>query len=338
LVMSRAVSDAPRQDPPPLPRQGPPPAGAGHKSEPHDRFYAQHPVLEVARDQHGVVSLAEIKAAGLSARVAQNWAASGRLHRIHHGVYSIAPPELLSRRGHYMAAVLACGDNAVLSHRSAAALHGLRATARSRIEVTVPGRVRRYRAGLQVHRSTTLTPADVTVKDGIPVTTVARTLADLADVLPDRAVERALEQAASLEILDGRALNDQLARHPRAACLRRLTKRGPIASPTESDLEELFLSECRRAGLPEPERQGYIDPGDGGPMIRADFVWSDQRLIVETDGARTHGTRRSFESDRRRDQRLIAAGWRVIRVTWRQLIESPQEVIDLLTALLRTNS
>ena len=309
-------------------------ASAGHKSEAHNRFYAQHPVVEVARGQHGVISLAEITAAGLAARVAQSWAASGRLHRIHHGVYSIVPPELLSRRGHYMAAVLACGDNAVLSHRSAAELHGLRATARSRIEVTVPGRVRRNRAALQVHRSTTLTPEDITIVDGIPVTTVARTIADLADVLPDRAVERALEQAASMETLDGRALNDQISRHPRGACLRRLTNRGPIAAPTESDLEELFLSVCRRAGLPEPERQHYVDPGDGAPMIRADFAWPGQRLIVETDGARTHGSRRSFERDRRRDQRLIAAGWRVIRVTWRQLVERPWEVVDLLGGLL----
>lgn len=310
---------------------------AGHKSEPHNRFYAQLPIVEVARGQHGVISLVEIEAVGLSARVVQNWAASGRLHRIHHGVYSIIPRELLSRRGHYMAAVLACGGDAVLSHRSAAELHGLRATDRSRIEVTLPGRVRRHRAGLQVHRSTTLTAADVTTVDGIPVTTVARTIADLADVLRERGVERTLEQAASLGVLDGRALNDQISRHPRGACVRRLTNRGPIAAPTGSDLEELFLSECRRAGVPEPERQRYIDPGDGGPMIRADFVWSEQRLIVEADGARNHGTRRSFESDRRRDQRLIAAGWRVIRVTWRQLIERPWEVIALLTELLRTN-
>ncbi len=102
-----------------------------------------------------------------------------------------------------MAAVLACGGDAVLSHRSAAELHGLRATDRSRIEVTLPGRVRRHRAGIQVHRSTTLTAADVTTVDGIPVTTVARTIADLADVLRERGVERALEQAASLGVLDG---------------------------------------------------------------------------------------------------------------------------------------
>jgi hypothetical protein len=198
-----------------------------------------------------------------------------------------------------MAAVLACGPGAVLSHRSAAALHGLRATSRTKIEVTV-----------------------------------ARTIADLADVLPDRAVERALEQAEITEVLVGRALDDQLTRHPRAGRLRRLLARGAIAPPTESELEERFLVLCRAAGLPEPERQVHIDPGDGGAMVRVDFLWREQRLVVETDGAAPHGTRRAFERDRRRDQRLIGAGWQVIRVTWRQIVHSPQEVIDLLATLL----
>jgi hypothetical protein len=184
-----------------------------------------------------------------------------------------------------------------------------------------------------VHRSTTLTAADITTVDGIPVTTVARTIADLAEVLPERAVERALEQAASMEVLDGRALNDQISRHPRAACLRRLTGDGPIAAPTESEVEELFLALCRTANIPEPERQVWLNPDDG-PMVRADFLWRAQRLIVETDSARFHGTRRSFESDRRRDQRLTVAGWRVIRITWRQMTETPGVVIDLLRRLL----
>ncbi|MEO6857264.1 MAG: DUF559 domain-containing protein [Solirubrobacteraceae bacterium] len=282
-------------------------------------------------------SLAQLEAIGVTPRAAQKRAAAGQLHRVHHGVYSLAPPELLSTKGRYRAAVLAYEPDGVLSHRSAADLHGLRAANQARIELTLPGRGTCGQAGLQVHRSTTLTPADVTVKDGIRVTTVARTLADLADVLPDRAVERALEQAVSMEILDGRALDDQLARHPRAPCLRRLTKRGPIAAPTESDLEELFLAVCRRAGLPEPQRQHYIDPGDGAPMIRADFAWPAQRLIVETDSARHHGSARAFHGDRRRDQRLIAAGWRVIRVTWRQLTERPWEVVDLLRGLLKAS-
>jgi predicted transcriptional regulator of viral defense system len=310
---------------------------AGQKSEPYARFLDHHALVELARGQHGVVSLPQLKPLGIAARVAQKRAAKGQLHRIHRGVYSLVPLPLLSIRGRLLAAVLACGPGAALSHRSAAALRDLRRSDQAVIEVTVPHRRAQSHRGVRVHRSTTLTAADVTTVDGIPVTTVARTIADLADVLPERALERALEQAASLGVLDGRALNDQISRHPRGACLRRLTSRGPIKAPTESELEELFLAVCRRAGLPGPERQRYIDPGDGAPMIRADFAWPAQRLIVETDGARHHGSARAFHRDRRRDQRLIAAGWRVIRVTWRQLIERPWEVIDLLRGLLEMN-
>jgi predicted transcriptional regulator of viral defense system len=284
--------------------------------------------------QNGVFELDQLAELGLSKAAVHKRAARGQHYRVHRRVYSLVPPELLSLRGRYMAAVLASGPGAVLSHRSAAALHQLRPTARARIEVTVPGRNRRRLHGIEIHRSTTLTPADVTVVDGIPVTTVARTLADLAEVLPERGVERALEQAQSLEILDGGALDDQIRRHPRGACLRRLTSSDVIAAPTESELEELFLELCATAGIPDPERQVYVDPDDGGPMVRADFLWRRQRLIIETDGARFHGTRRSFESDRRRDQRLTVAGWRVIRITWRQITQRPQEVVALLRGLL----
>jgi hypothetical protein len=277
------------------------------------------------------ISSASLACRGLAPR---KRAARGQLHRIHRRVYSLVPPELLSGRGCFLAAVLACGPRAALSHRSAASLHAVRGSDQALIEVTVPHRRGRRHRGIQVHRSTTLTAADVTIKDGIPVTTVARTLADLAAVLPERSVERALEQAVSLEILDGRALADQISRHPRGACLRRLTRRGRIEPPTESDFEDLFLALCRSAGLPEPERQVYLNPDDGGPMVRADFLWRRQRLVIETDSARFHGTRSAFESDRRRDQRLTVARWRVIRITWRQVTETPQMVIDLLQNLL----
>ena len=308
--------------------------GAGSKNELCERISTQRALVELAAAQDGVFSLPQLNSVGITTRATQQRAAAGQLHRVHQGVYSLVPPELLTLRARYMAAVLACRPDAVLSHRSAAALHGLRPTSRRNIEVTVPGRNRRRRDAIQVHRSTTLTAADVTIVDGIPVTTVARTIADLADVLPDRAVERALEQATNMEILDGHALADQIARHPRAACLRRLTSRGRIDTPTESVQEERFLALCRSPGVPEPERQIWLDPHDGWPMVRADFLWRAQRLVIETDSVRFHGTRRAFESDRRRDQRLILAGWRVIRITWRQVIETPQVVIGLLRNLL----
>lgn len=297
------------------------------------RFLGHHELARVATRQHGVISLGQMRGLGLTTAAVNKRAAAGSLHRIHRGVYSVVPAQLLSPRGRFMAAVLACGPGAVLSHRSAAALHGLRATDRVRIEVIVPRRSGQRHPGLQIHRSITLTEADVTTVDGIAVTTIARTLADLADVLPARAVERAIEQAVIMEVLDGRALSDQISRHPRGPCLRRLTAE-PIAPPTDSEVEERFLTVLRKADIPEPERQVYLAPDDTGPMVRADFVWRAQRLIVETDGARVHRTRRSFEADRRRDQRLTAAGWRVIRITWRQLTEHPDEIIALLRRLL----
>jgi hypothetical protein len=238
-----------------------------------------------------------------------------------------------------MAAVLACGPGAVLSHRSAAALHEIRRTARSNIDVTIPRRSPRKHAGIDVHRSTTLTPEDVIHTNGIPCTTVARTMLDLAQVISRRALERALDQAEILDLLDLAALDDQIERNkarPAAKRLQAVLDEHYIGStPTWSELEEALLAACRRAGLPTPEVNALIDPGDADPVaIRVDFVWRDQRVIVETDGHETHRTRRAFEEDRVRDQRLIVAGWTVIRITWRQLTQRPSEVTDRIARLL----
>jgi hypothetical protein len=292
----------------------------------------------LAGTQDGVFSLAQLRALGLGASVVHKRCASGRLHRVHRGVYSLAPTSLLSRRGRYRAAVLACGDGAVLSHRSAADLQELRHTHRSAVEVTVTQTYARTIAGVQVHRSCTLTSADITTVDGIPCTTPARTLLDLAAVVDRRSLERALEQAEIMEVLDLSALGAQVQRNHTTLAGRRL--RAVLAdyaggtAPTESEFEERFLALCRAAALPLPERQVYIDPGDGEPMVRADFAWRAERLVVETDGGRYHRTRRAFESDRRRDQRLTLAGWRVLRVTWRQLREEPQRIAGLIARAL----
>jgi predicted transcriptional regulator of viral defense system len=316
----------------------------GRESDPYLRFYAQRAVdsvlAEFATRQHGVVGLHQLGELGLSARAAQLRAESGRLHRIHQSVYSLAPLTLLGRNGRYMAAVLACGPGAVLSHRSAAALHGIRATARTNIDVTIPGRSPRKHAGIDVHRSTTLTPEDVTTVHGIPCTTVARTILDLAQVIKGRPLERALDQAEILDLLDLAALDDQIERNkarPAAKRLRAVLDQHYVGStPTWSELEEAFLAACRRGKLPMPEVNALIDPYDSDPTaIRVDFVWRDQRVIVETDGHETHRTRRAFEEDRLRDQRLIVAGWTVIRITWRQLNQRPKEVTARIAQLLR---
>jgi very-short-patch-repair endonuclease len=236
-----------------------------------------------------------------------------------------------------MAAVLACGEGAVLSHRAAAHLHNLRPTDRHRIDVTVPRRTKQSHESVDVHTSTTLSAADITTVDGIPCTTVARTYLDLGDVAGVREVERALERGEMLGIADARTIDDQLARNPTRAAARRLraalSRLRADNAPTENDFEEDLLALCRRAGLPEPRRQFYVDPGDGEPAVRADFAWPAQKLIVETDGRQAHGTRSAFESDRRRDQRLMLIGWRVVRITWRQLKYEPWRVEALLLGL-----
>ncbi len=295
----------------------------------------------LAARQHGVMSLTQLRSLGLGVSGVSKRVATGRLHRVHRGVYALAPPTLLTGRGRWLAAVFACGPTAALASRSAAALHELRATERSGIDVIVPGRRTRCHAGIDAHTSTTLQAgADVTVVDAIPCTTIARTLLDLAAVVAVPALERALQQAELLQRLDGRALTDQLERNPRhpgAARLRAgLALYEPGTAPTESPLEDLLVAVCRAAGVAPPDRQVYIDPGDGDAVPRVDFAWRAQRLVLETDGAGSHRTRRSFEDDRRRDQRLTLAGWRVVRVTHRQLTAEPKRIAALLERLLAT--
>jgi len=288
--------------------------------------------------QHGVAGLDQITRCGISAHAVIQRSLCGLLFRIHRGVYSLTPPELLTRDGRYMAAVLAGGPGAVLSHRSAADLLELRATDRRRIEVTIPGKARRSHRGVQVHRSRTLDPArDVTTIRGIPVTTPSRTLLDLADVLPIRAVERALDQAEIAWRLDLGALEDQLRRnHGRhgAGRLRALLTSRREPALTANELEERMLAICRDAGLPAPEVNVLLVLPDGGPAIRPDFLWRGHHLIVETDGRRTHRTDWAFERDRLRDQRAMGAGWRVVRITWRQVTREPKRIGALLADLL----
>jgi hypothetical protein len=237
-----------------------------------------------------------------------------------------------------MAAVLACGPGAVLSHRNAAALHGIRDSARAKIDVTVPRRSSLRRPGIDVHRAPGLQPPDVTVVDNIPCTSVARTKLDLAEVVSRRALERAFDESEVLELFDLHAIEDQLARNPTrpgAAIVKRLLEEHYVGSTlTDGRLEEGFYALCRRYGLPKPRVNQWIDLGDGEPMIKGDFVWRRQRVIVETDGHRYHGTAQARERDPRRDQRAILAGWRPVRTTWRQVFRRPEELGPTLVRLV----
>jgi hypothetical protein len=240
-----------------------------------------------------------------------------------------------------MAAVLACGQGSVVSHRTAAKLHGLLDYQGTKRDVTVPGRrSRKPGPPVVVHRSRTLTPNDTTVVENIPRTTVARTLLDLAEVLDRRRHERAFDQAEIQQVLDMAAIEDQLSRNSTRTAAGKtralLAEHYPGSTPTESQLEEAFLALCRRADLPPPELQQWINLPDGGNPIRADFLWREERVIVETDGERVHGTRQRRRSDRRKDQRLTVYGFRPVRTDPQQVFRRPGELEARLKALIRT--
>jgi very-short-patch-repair endonuclease len=239
-----------------------------------------------------------------------------------------------------MAAVLACGAGAVLSHRDAAALLGLRPTARASVDVTAPRRRGRSITGIDVHSGATLAPVDVTCLEGVPCTSVARTLLDLAEVVDRRALERACDQAEMLRLFHLRTIEDVLERaegRRGAAALRAvLAEHAGATTLTRSELEERFLALWRSTLLPAPEVNAWIALEGGG--VEADFLWRERRLIVETDGRTSHMTARAFERDRRRDQRLMLAGWRVVRFTWRQVVDEPAVVEATIHGLLRATT
>ncbi len=243
----------------------------------------------------------------------------------------------LTLHGRFIAAVLACGRDACASHFCAGVLLHLGLGVRGLIDVTAPGSRGRRLDGIRVHSSATLTAADVTVIDNIPCTTLARTLLDVAEDTTRREVERALDRAEQQRILDMRAIDDVLARadgRRGAKLLRAVLAEHRVGSTlTRSELEEAFLAICRAAGLPPDAVNAWIPFADGGGA-EGDFVWRERRLIVEVDGRSVHATRRAFQSDRRRDQRLMLLGWRVVRFTWQQVTNEPAYVAATLRGLL----
>ena len=185
---------------------------------------------------------------------------------------------------------------------------------------------------IRVHRSRTLRPADITDHDGLPVTTVARTLVDLATTLTPHRLERVVHRAEHLRLLDIRSLDEQLKRahsrrtRPLQAAIERLSVREPDI--TRSELEERFLSLILNAGFPRPETNACVG------AYEVDFLWPDHHLVVETDGAATHATLTAFEEDRRRDATLATLGFRVLRFTWRQVLYEPHSVLRALRRAL----
>jgi very-short-patch-repair endonuclease len=275
--------------------------------------------------QYGVLTRAQLLAAGLDEATIEYRLRTGRLHRVHRGVYAVGyvSSSPLTRA---MAAVLACGCDAVLSHRSAAALWDIDPSWRGAVEVTSPSG--RQHRGVVVHRSRTLTSLDVTKHAGIPVTTVARTLIDLADVLDDPALARAVNEA-QVRGLRLEKLGMLLARSPgRRAAARLRDVVGRAETPTRSVLEDRFVEFVERYELPRPEINQRI------AGYEVDMLWRSQRLVAELDGRRFHESPGSFERDREKDACLLACGYRVVRVTWRRLANQPAREAQRLRKLL----
>ena len=233
-----------------------------------------------------------------------------------------------------MAAVLACGPRAVVSHFSAAAASGLRPSSRRKIEITTPDRGRRGPPDVEVHCVRRLSPHDVTSLRGIPITTVARTLVDLAGVLPADQLQQVVHEAEVQRCLDVAAVEAAIeranGRRGIAALLAALCQPSPGA--THSELERHFVALCRRGGLTLPRLNVPLQLGER--LVEVDGLWVGQRVIVELDGEESHHTRRAFHADRRRDSALAALGYVVVRLTWTRVTREPAATVSELRRLL----
>ncbi len=288
----------------------------------------------LAKRQHGVVSRTQLTTLGLGEDAIDSRLSAGRLFRLHHGVYAVGHPNV-PREGRWLAATLSGGAGAVLSHCSAAELWGIRGVRdRDRIDITLPratrspGTVRRHEVPLR--------PDEMTKRRRIPVTSLVRTLFDIAVGSSQEGLEGAIREAEYRHQFRIESLEVLLQRHPGRrgaanikACLRRLG-RGPRGR-TRSRFEVRFAALLAHTDLPMPTLNTVLDLD--GFKIEADCLWRKHRLIVELDGGGSHRTRAAFETDRERDRRLQVAGWRVIRVTWGHL-DAPASLLNDLRRML----
>jgi len=278
-----------------------------------------------------MISRTQLLRLGLGAGAIEHRVRTGRLLTSRRGVYSVgvAPP---TRECRWAAALLACGPGAVLSHLSAAALWELRPLDPVTIDVSVPRRGTRPRRGIRVHRPRHLDAEDVTRRHKLPVTSVHRTLIDLAETLSTRSRERALDEAEFLRLLDLADVRASIQRHRgrngAARLAKVLTRHEPGATRTRTALEEDFYVLVSTAGLPKPEVNVPLGP------FTVDFLWRDSRLAVETDGGASHDRRSQRERDSRRDAWLAAADYQPLRFTWDQVHNRPAEVLAALRAKL----
>jgi very-short-patch-repair endonuclease/predicted transcriptional regulator of viral defense system len=290
-------------------------------------------IAALAEAQHGVVTRVQLRTLGLTRHEIDDRLAAGRLHPLYRGVFAVGH-RLVSQRGRWLAAVLAAGKGAVLSHESAAALWELRASKGRWIDVIVP-RKRRAPAGVRIHR-TALEPSELTARGPIAVTTPLRTLLDLSTQLTAPQLEQAIRQAEYRDLATAASLTSCLSsRHGRRGS-RTLKEALRLANAgkgrTRSDLEIAFQAFLRKHDLPSPDHN--VDLMLDGQPIQADCFWPDRGLIVELDGGAAHMTTHAFYADRIRDRKAHAAGLTVVRVTWLDLEHDPAGLAADLAAFL----
>lgn len=285
-------------------------------------------VWALAKSQHGVVTRAQLLELGFHPDAIKHRRAKGRLHAIHRGVYAVGRPQL-TQHGRWMAAVLACGPEARLSHASAAALWGLRAMTGTGIEVSVPAKTARKLPGLRVHRRAHLGPS--ATHHGISLTSPLLTLVDLAADLDRSQLEAAINNADNRDLIDPEALRaglDELPPIRGIAALKRTLDRATFVL-TDTELERLFAPLARRAGLPKPETQVWLNG------FRVDFFWPQLGLVVEADSLRYHRTPTQQLRDHVRDQAHTAAGFTPLRFTHWQVACERRDVERTLAAVAR---
>lgn len=292
-------------------------------------------IAELAGRQYGVVAREQLEGLGLGLDGIERRVRRGRLHCLHSGVYAVGH-RTLSGPARWLAAVLASGENAVLSHRSAAALWGVQQPGSGPAHVTTP---RKWRSTPNIRRHCSHLPLDEVARvDGIPVTTVPRTIFDLAATSsPDR-VENLIRQAEFLQLHDRLSLVDLIDRYPGRRGIRRVREalsriESLPVGRTRSPLERRFLPFLRRHSLPRPRLNDWIMVG--GERFQVDCHWSGTGQVVELDSWEAHGTKSAFREDRARDRVLRTAGYDVTRISWAQLDDEPDGVAADLRKLLK---
>ncbi len=283
----------------------------------------------LADRQHGVVSIRQLRRLGYTHRSVQRGVEVGRLHRLHQGVFAVGHTNL-SLQGRCLAAVLASGPGALLSHYSAGWLHGLIATRPIPIHVTTPV-PRKRRDAVRIHHSRTLIDADRTLEQGIPITSVARSALDLAAIVRFRSLRRFIRRSEELRVFDLADFRSVLARNRGHRGAFHLERAIGIYEPprlTRSELEREFLVLVERAGLPLPSTN-FVVAG-----YELDVYWPELCFAVELDVYETHGAHEPFEEDRRRNEDLKLGGIEMTRVTGRRLEREPRQVMERIRRLL----